>query len=79
MTNTINKCWVCMVHGRFLISNGSCAWPSKNDAENAFKQSPTYKSFMVKINNKELKYNELIESGTVKYIEIEPIPNWVNI
>ena len=38
---TTNKCWVCVVEGRFLKSaKGRCGWATKAAATLAFKSSP---------------------------------------
>ena len=38
---TTNKCWVCVIEGRFLKSaKGRCGWATKAAATLAFKSSP---------------------------------------
>ena len=91
---TTSKYWVCTIEGRFLTSakGNRCGWENKVGAANAFKNCDYWVYIKNGIKNQnpyasskqldelyKIKYNELLENGTVKFIEMCAAPNWVNV
>ena len=75
---TTNRCWVCMINDRILFSKrGVCAWRNKCGAARTFKESDFWVESVGKLKNKsDIKslYTKLLEDGTVRFVEIYPIP-----
>ena len=75
---TTNRFWVCMINGRVLFSKrGVCAWRNKCGAARAFKESEFWIEYMSKFRNEsdaKTLYTKLLEDGTVRFIEVCPVP-----
>lgn len=53
---TTNKCWVCVVEGRFLKSSkGRCGWATKAAATLAFKSSPYWSAICQNMMSENIK------------------------
>lgn len=75
---TTNRIWVCMINDRILFSKrGVCAWRNKSGAARTFKESDFWIESVGKLKNEsDIKslYTNLLKDGTVRFIEIYPIP-----
>lgn len=75
---TSNKIWVCMIEGRMLISKrGRAAWSCKSGAALAFLNSSYWNYVKYNEENSKKLYKELLKNGTVKYVELTPIPDGI--
>ena len=82
--DTTNSIWVCLVEGRYLISNSArhrTSWKRRCNAVTAFKNSNYWKFICRNKTAQEIEdiYNDYLETGMVKFIEIKPIPVWADI
>ena len=82
--DTTSSIWVCLVEGRYLISNSTrqrTSWKRRCNAVAAFKNSNYWKFICRNKTVQEIEdiYNDYLETGMVKFIEIKPIPVWADI
>lgn len=78
---TTDRFWVCMINDRILVSKrGVCAWKNKCGAARAFKESNFWIEASSRLNNSKYKhivdgfYSKLLMDGTVRFIEVCPVP-----
>lgn len=75
---TSNKIWICMIEGRMLVNHrGRAAWSCKSGAALAFLNSSYWNYVKYNEENPKKLYKELLKNGTVKYIELTPIPDGI--
>lgn len=77
-----NSIWVCLIKDRYLVSKyGKTSWVRKCDAINTFKRSDYWKYMCINKSVQEIEdtYNDIIEKGLVKFIELKPVPKWADI
>jgi hypothetical protein len=75
---TTSSFWVCMINDRVLFSKrGVCAWRNKCGAVRTFKASDFWIESVGKLRKEsdiEALYTKLLENGTVRFIEVCPVP-----
>jgi hypothetical protein len=77
-----NSIWVCLIEGRYLVSKyGKTSWRRRCDAINTFKRSDYWKYICINKSAQEIEdiYNDFIEKGLIKFIELKPVPKWADI
>lgn len=80
--------------GEGVRSRGKCAWKRKSDAAQVFKYSSYWHEIVRRFKAAhpgvdwyrregewmlKQEYQRLLKEGIVKYYEVKPVPDWVNI